>query len=159
MCSRKIEDLYTSVQPRFTMFLDMCKRANIDLIITCTLRSNEEQAALYSQGRLSLATVNDLRKTVNLPPLTDNQNKSHVTNARPNESMHNFGLAIDICPMEAGKLIWDVEHPVWQKLGIIGVNFCELKWAGNWTTFKEYPHFQFTGGLTLKEIQDGKRPE
>mgnify|MGYP003338216528 CR=1 FL=1 len=26
-----------------------------------------------------------------------------------------------------------------------------LEWAGDWKTFKEYPHFQYRGGLTMRK--------
>ncbi|MFM8939774.1 MAG: M15 family metallopeptidase [Phenylobacterium sp.] len=32
-----------------------------------------------------------------------------------------------------------------------------LEWAGRWTRFREYPHFQFTGGNPLSYFQAGNR--
>jgi len=34
---------------------------------------------------------------------------------------------------------------------------CGLEWSGDWKRFSEYAHFQYTGGLTLAEISEGKR--
>jgi len=33
-----------------------------------------------------------------------------------------------------------------------------LAWAGHWKTFKEFPHFQWTGGLKIADLQAGRRP-
>ena len=32
-----------------------------------------------------------------------------------------------------------------------------LEWAGRWESFKELAHCQFTGGLTLADLQKGKQ--
>jgi peptidoglycan L-alanyl-D-glutamate endopeptidase CwlK len=47
---------------------------------------------------------------------------------------------------------------VWQRIGKTGKE-AGLEWAGDWKRFKEYPHFQYSSGLSLAEIQGGKRPE
>ncbi len=31
-------------------------------------------------------------------------------------------------------------------------------WGGDWVRFKDYPHFQMDFGLTIHDLQDGKRP-
>jgi hypothetical protein len=43
------------------------------------------------------------------------------------------------------------------RVGMTG-KACGLEWAGDWKTFKEYAHFQYTAGLSLAEIREGKRP-
>jgi peptidoglycan L-alanyl-D-glutamate endopeptidase CwlK len=71
--------------------------------------------------------------------------------------MHNFGLAFDVVPLDAGKPVWNVSDPVWERIGRTGKE-CGLEWAGDWQRFREYAHFQYTGGLSLAEIREGKRP-
>ena len=44
-----------------------------------------------------------------------------------------------------------------KRLGQIGKSI-GLEWAGDWVTFREYPHFQATGGLTLAQLRAGKQP-
>jgi len=80
-------------------------------IVTCTLRTIEEQAALYAQGREDIATVNALKRLAGMPPIEADTNRI-VTHARPGYSMHNFGLAFDVVPLDAGKPIWNVSDPV-----------------------------------------------
>jgi peptidoglycan L-alanyl-D-glutamate endopeptidase CwlK len=72
--------------------------------------------------------------------------------------MHHFELAFDVVPLNAGKLIWNVSHPVWQRIGRTGKGSGLELAAGDWKRFREYAHFQYTGGLGLAEIREGKRP-
>lgn len=109
MSSRNLNDLRPEVRPFVDAFLDSCAQANIDILVTCTLRSNEEQAALYAQGRTAPGKI--------------------VTKALPGQSAHNFGLAIDVVPIVHGKPDWEGEHPVWQQIGQIG-QAAGLEWAG-----------------------------
>ena len=76
-----------------------------------------------------------------------------VTNARAGQSFHNYRCAFDVVPLVNGKCIWDDEY-LWNKIGMIG-EFCGLIWAGRWTTFKETAHFQYTGGLTISQLEAG----
>lgn len=126
--SRKLEDLRSDVQEKAEKFLSIAKGMGIDVLITCTYRSNEEQAILYAQGRTSPGKI--------------------VTYALPGESKHNnveggdpASLAFDVVPLIGGKPMWDASNPVWKVLGSIGKSV-GLKWAGDWKRFKEYPHFE-----------------
>ena len=140
MASRKIEDLKEELQSIARQFKELMEKEGINFIFTCTYRSNEEQEALYAQGREPLQTVNELRKKVNLPPLTEKENRI-VTYAKPGQSKHNIREAFDIAIMEAGKIVWDATHPHWKRAGELGKSL-GLKWAGDWKKFKEYPHFE-----------------
>jgi len=128
MTSRRLEDLHPLMRPLVNAFLSACKHDDIDILVTCTYRSDEEQARLYAQGRTK-------------PGLK-------VTNAKPGQSMHNFrfngkpaSLAVDIVPLVNGKPVWSATAPVWQKVGKLGET-AGLEWAGRWKRFREFPHFQ-----------------
>lgn len=136
--SRQIEDLLPQVQTLAKTFIERCKEAGIDLLIISTYRDNESQAVLFAQGRTAPGKI--------------------VTNARAGQSFHNYRVAFDIVPLVNGKPVWDTTNEngvLWKKLGAIGKE-CGLEWAGEWRTFKEFPHFQYTGGLTLADFQAGK---
>jgi peptidoglycan L-alanyl-D-glutamate endopeptidase CwlK len=136
--SRKIEDLHPTVQDKCRAHMAACEEAGITLIVTSTYRSPEEQAVLYAQGRTAPGKI--------------------VTKAKPGQSMHNHRLAYDVVPLRNGKPVWGTsgeDGVLWQKVGALGVEQ-GLEWAGSWTTFKEYAHFQWTNGLTLAELQAGK---
>lgn len=132
--SRSLDDLLPQVRERVQAFLDDCKVQGIDLLVTSTFRDAESQNALYAQGRTSPGKV--------------------VTNARAGQSFHNYRCAVDVVPIRNGKLVWDTKDAVWQAIGKIGKDQ-GLEWAGDWNRFKELAHFQYTGGLTLAQLQQG----
>ena len=113
-----------------------CEAEGIDLLVTSTYRDNASQDALYAQGRTAPGRI--------------------VTNARSGQSYHNYRCAVDVVPIRNGKAIWDVKDPVWQRIGTLG-KAAGLEWAGDWKRFKEFPHFQYTGGLTLAQLQKGAK--
>lgn len=136
MSSRKLTDLHPQMQPMVTRFLANARAASIDLLVTCTYRSNEEQAALYAIGRTKPGRI--------------------VTNAKPGRSTHNntlngkpAALAVDVVPLRDGKPVWSASDPVWKRVGEIGEKV-GLEWAGRWTTFREFPHFQHPQAKTLR---------
>lgn len=120
---------------RVQSFLNAAKAAGIDLLVTSTYRDNASQNALYAQGRTKPGKI--------------------VTNAKAGQSWHNYKCAVDVVPVVAGKPRWDVKDEVWQQVGKLG-KAAGLEWAGDWKRFKEYPHFQYTGGLTLAQLQAGE---
>jgi hypothetical protein len=69
---------------------------------------------------------------------------------------HGFGLAYDVVPVTNGKAVWD-NFKLWVQVGQIGKSL-GLVWGGDWTSISDKPHFEFTEGLTAKELRAGKRP-
>lgn len=134
--SRSLDDLLPAVAERVRRFIKAADEAGIDLLVTSTYRDNASQNALYAQGRTAPGKI--------------------VTNAKAGESIHNYRCAVDVVPIVAGKPRWDVKDEVWQKIGALG-KAQGLEWAGDWKRFKEYPHFQYTGGLNLAQLQQGKK--
>lgn len=134
--SRKIDDLLPVVQDKVRKFLDLCHENDIDILITSTFRDNESQNALYAQGRTAPGKI--------------------VTNAKAGESWHNHRCAIDVVPLRNGKPVWSIKDPLWQDVGRLGKE-AGLEWAGDWKRFKEFPHFQYTGGKTLAQLRMGER--
>lgn len=133
--SRSLDELLPPVRQRVDQFLAECKLHNIDLLVTSTYRDNESQDALYAQGRTTPGSI--------------------VTKAKGGQSFHNYRCAIDVVPLVNGKAVWDGANPVWAKIGALG-KLAGLDWAGDWKTFKELAHFQYTGGLTLADLNAGK---
>jgi peptidoglycan L-alanyl-D-glutamate endopeptidase CwlK len=132
MASRKIEDLHPDLQPLCRAFLAQAEKQDIDVLITCTYRSNAEQDALYAQGRTTPGRI--------------------VTNAKAGQSAHNHAIdgkpaakAFDVVPLVDGKPQWEASHPAWQELGKIGMGL-GLNWYGApGSKFREFPHFQMKG--------------
>lgn len=139
--SRALDDLLPPVRHRAQAFVDACKQAGIDILITSTFRDLESQAALYAQGR----TMPGKR----------------VTNAKPGQSYHNWRVAFDVVPLRDGKPVWSTagaDGKLWEQIGKLG-EAVGLEWAGRWTRFREFAHFQFTGGLTLAQLAAGDVPQ
>ncbi len=129
--------IHPLVAERAGRMIVQCAGAGIPILITQGLRTCEEQDALYARGRT-------------VPPL----GQQHiVTKARGGYSWHNFGLAFDIVVLDAiGKANWDTKHPAWAQAAAVGKSL-GLEWGGDWRGFKDLPHFQYTGGLSLAECR------
>lgn len=133
--SRDLKDLDPVVYPKALAFVAACKKAGIDVLITSTYRDHESQAALYAQGRTKPGKV--------------------VTNAKPGQSWHNWRCAFDFVPLVNGKAQWD-DLETFTQCGEIAESV-GLEWAGRWKRFKEMAHCQYTGGLTLADLQSGRK--
>jgi peptidoglycan L-alanyl-D-glutamate endopeptidase CwlK len=131
--------------------LEMIKRAyneGINVQISSGYRSMEEQAALYGQSRLYSYNGKNY----------SNLAKPKVTQAKPGQSIHNYGYAIDyFLVSDDGKTaLWTV-NAKWKRVAAIGKEL-GFRWGGDWTGFKDYPHLEMTGGLSFTQLQAGKRP-
>jgi len=133
--SRSLDELVPPAKQRAQAFVEAAKAKGIDLLVTSTYRDSESQDALYAQGRTTPGNI--------------------VTRAKAGQSWHNWRCALDVVPLVNGKAIWD-DQALWKQVGAIGKS-CGLEWAGDWVTFKEYPHFQYTGGMTLAQLQQGAK--
>lgn len=138
--SRNIDDLIMPVKLMALNHIHACKQAGIELLVTCTYRCPADQTKLYAQGRTAPGAI--------------------VTNAKAGESLHQYRVAYDVVPMRDGKPVWGTrgaDGELWQMVGNLG-KAAGLEWAGDWAKFKEYPHFQHTGGLTLADFKAGRLP-
>jgi peptidoglycan L-alanyl-D-glutamate endopeptidase CwlK len=130
--SRELNDLNPEFSLMVDPFLANCKAAGIDLLITCTARTNEEQAVLYAQGRTTPGRI--------------------VTNAKPGQSAHNYGLAIDVVPIVHGKPDWSGDSPIWQEIGTLG-QARGMQWLGAPDSqFREQAHFQHPQWKTIAGV-------
>lgn len=121
--------------------IEMIKQAykeGIYVQITSGYRSFAEQNKLYAQGRTAPGKI--------------------VTNAKGGQSNHNYGLAIDYVLLSADgkKALWTVNEK-WRRVAQIGKSL-GFSWGGDWKSFKDYPHLEMMGSLTLSQLQAGKRP-
>lgn len=118
-----------------------------------TLRTFQEQNAIYAQGRTKLF---------------DSQGKrlGKVTNAKGGQSIHNYGLAFDIALLKDtngdgtfdtaswedtidfdkdGKADWMEVVSIFKKHGYV--------WGGDWKSFRDdKPHFEKTMGHTWRTL-------
>ncbi len=117
-----------------------------------TLRTFAEQDALYAQGRTKL--FDDKGKRLGV-----------VTKAKGGQSIHNFGLALDIVLLKDSNSDGKFESASWEtnidfdKDGksdwMEVVNILKRNgwiWGGDWKSFKDAPHFEKTFGHTWKTL-------
>lgn len=134
---KKLVGVHPLVATKARQLIERAYREGINVIITQGLRTVEEQNELYAQGRTKPGRI--------------------VTNAKGGYSYHNYGLAFDFAIMkDDGSVSWNVDDK-WKRVGAIGKSL-GLEWGGDWTSFKDYPHFQYTFGLSLADLRAGKRP-
>lgn len=120
--SRDLADLKSGFRELVTPWLADCEAAGIDVLVTCTLRTGQDQAVLYAQGRTTPGPI--------------------VTNAKPGESAHNYGLGIDVVVMVHGKPDWSGTSPLWTEIANLA-QARGLQWLGAPDSpFKEQAHFQ-----------------
>jgi len=108
------------------------------------MRTNEQQDALFAQGRKGLDQVNALRRGVHWPPIAAAAN-TKVTNAKGGQSNHNLtesllpygrsavdvvnGYAVDIVDRRYG---WDIAAAqFWKDLGHLAKKY-GCGWGGDW---------------------------
>lgn len=101
------------------LLLILCEEQGIFIKITQGFRSMEEQAELYAQGRTKPGNI--------------------VTNAKPGQSKHNFGKAIDIAFQ--GMVPYPSDDKLWKKAADIGKEL-ELTPGYYWKSFVDKPHFE-----------------
>jgi len=108
---------------------DLALTGKAKIRVTQGLRSFKEQDELYAIGR----TKSGMK----------------VTNAKGGQSIHNYGLAVDICLIIDGKTAsWDTAKD-WDNDKVADWYECVKifakygwEWGGNWKTFKDLPHFE-----------------
>lgn len=125
---RDINSLHDKLIPITKRFLKECEEHGVPVFLTGTLRSWDEQAALYAKGRTAKGSV--------------------VTKAKPGESWHNYGLAFDVAFVSPpAKGLYDGD---WKKVGQIGTEL-GLIWGGNFKSIVDKPHFEWHPNLTLSK--------
>lgn len=151
--------LLPQVREKLEQLENLAEQNNIHFIVTQTLRSQEEQAAYYAQGRESLDVVNSLRKVAKLSPIQNSENKI-ITRAKTVwDSFHAYGRAFDIAIIHNNKVDWN-ENADWNDDGIsdwvqLGklAESIGLEWGGNFSSLRDLPHFQLREGKTIVDLK------
>jgi len=126
----RINQLHPSVRKEMETIINECNKAltgRSQVRISQGLRTFAEQDALYAQ-------------------------RPKVTNAKGGQSIHNYGFAVDIVLIiDGSQANWDT-HKDWDGDKISDWDECVKifakhgwNWGGNWTSFKDMPHFDKIG--------------
>jgi len=129
---KRIDKLHPIVRDEVKKIIAECDAAltgKAKIRITEGLRTFDEQAQLYTVGRTKAG--------------------KKVTNSKAGQSIHNYGLAVDMCLIIDGKIAsWDTAKD-WDDDKIADWYECVKifakhgwQWGGNWKTFKDLPHFE-----------------
>lgn len=121
---RNTSNLAPFLVVRLTAALDECHAMGYEVAVFESYRSPERQQWLYDQGRTRDGKI--------------------ITNARPYESFHQYGLAVDIVGYHNKKWDWSIDYDkiteVFKRHGFKTLKF-------------EKAHFQIDGGLTAKKAK------
>ena len=139
--AERAKKLHPAIKMEVLDLLAACSNKNVPIRIVQGLRTIDEQNALYAQGRTADGKI--------------------VTNAKGGDSWHNYGMAIDFCLLRQGNAIsWNRDEDAdkdgqkdWHEVVDLFLSK-GFEWGGNWTSFPDYPHFQKTGGLTIKKAKE-----
>lgn len=140
--AQRIALLHPSVRVEMTAIINKCNEiltGRSQVRISEGLRTFAEQDALYKK-------------------------RPKVTNARGGQSVHNYGFAVDIVLIIDGKTAsWDT-HKDWDNDKISDWDECVKvfaahgwSWGGNWTSFKDMPHFDKIGFSNWRVLAAKKR--
>ncbi|MCL2357519.1 MAG: M15 family metallopeptidase [Defluviitaleaceae bacterium] len=133
--SRNIDDLHPALARGCRELIARMNRAGFSAVgVSSTLRDHAMQNHLFAQGRTRPGNI--------------------VTNARGGQSWHNWGLAFDIFQNIRGQewnnpRFFETAGELWEEMG--------GEWGGRWVSFRDTPHFQYTFGATLAQVQAGHR--
>ncbi|MET1013335.1 MAG: M15 family metallopeptidase [Paenisporosarcina sp.] len=138
--------LHKIVEEKSGKLVENADKLGIPILITDGFRSVESQNEIYGQGRTSDGSI--------------------VTYAKGGESYHNYGLAIDFALLNKdGSVSYDLQRDTngngeadWFEVARLGKDL-GFTWGGDWRGFKDYPHFEYTLGLSIHELQNGWRLE
>ena len=123
---RGIDKLHPELQVCVNKFLAECKKQGLNVLVTETLRTLEEQEELYAQGRTKPGNI--------------------VTNARGYQSPHAWGVSFDFCRNEKGRE-YDNSDGFFEFVGEIAKTIFDnteydLFWGGDFKSFVDKPHIE-----------------
>lgn len=142
----KLSGLHPVVKQAAEQLIEKTFSLGIPIVITHGLRTIEEQNDLYAQGRTKPGQI--------------------VTNAKGGYSNHNFGVAIDFALLlpDGKSVSWDMKYDGncngtadWHEVVLVAKSL-GFAWGGDWYSFKDYPHFEMTFGLSTADYRSGKKP-
>ena len=128
--SRSLNDLTPDLRVLCQKHLDAMDAIGIKAIVTFTLRTGAEQAALYAQGRQPLDVVNALRAEAGMPPIADAANHAAVTWTMASKHLpgpDGLARAYDIAVKDSHGVTWDAKadgnqdgHPDYEQAAQLG---------------------------------------
>jgi len=151
----RIGNVHPCLKEYAVELIKRCYKEGIRVQLSSGYRSPVDQAYIYGQGRSSY-----IYNGKQYGRMKDGNGKQFpiISNAKPGTSIHNYGLAIDyfLVTEDGNNSIWTVNSD-WKRVAAIAKSM-GFEWGGDWSSFRDYPHLQYTKGLTLGKIASGMRP-
>jgi peptidoglycan L-alanyl-D-glutamate endopeptidase CwlK len=122
MSEAKLEAVHPELAMRVHDLVDLL---NFPIIVTQGLRTFAQQQAFYNQGRTTPGKI--------------------ITDAKPEQSAHCFGYAVDVAPTDGHSIDWNGRDAKWQEILSKALS-CGLAEGATWRTFPDEPH------LYLREL-------
>lgn len=141
--------------PRYLLQVALvaCELNKLDVLVTETYRSQGRQDYLYCKGRTVAKCVLGGVARTTAKKYADPQTGC-VTWTR--SSKHKGCRAVDLVPLVKGDALWNAEDPRFKKMIRIMKRYGFTAGA-DWTTTKDYPHFQIDfSGPTINYLDTTK---
>lgn len=119
--------LHPRVRELCAEFERRCREAGLNVLVTETFRTAEEQDALYAQGRTKPGSIITRCKGADY------------------QSPHQWGVAFDFCRNVKGRE-YDDSDGFFRKCGAVGKSI-GLFWGGDFRTFVDKPHLEWPEAL------------
>ena len=133
--TERLKMVYPDIAVRVRrVFQAMREQQGRAMRVTEGIRTFQYQANLYAQGRTAPGPK--------------------VTNSKPGDSIHHYGLAVDCCFNDTDPYLTKnrLGDKLWQAYGTYAGQY-GLIWGGLWASVIDKPHVQLTYGLSLEEIK------
>lgn len=118
------------------------KSLPFDCLVSSGVRTNEEQAFLYAQGRNRPGKV-----------VTNAPTASTTAHGRRWVDGKAYGMAMDIWPTDKhGQPLWDDWDKMRQMASLVTEGVVE--WGGDWKSFPDGSHFEVVGWRTYPPAPD-----
>ena len=125
---RKLETCEADLQ---TLFKTVIKHR--DCTIVSGMRTPEEQNKLYRQGRETPG---------NIVTYKDGYDRKSKHNYNPSKAVDAIPYPVDWTDIEGMKEFGSFVLGVAKMLKEYGAIEHDIKWGGDWTSFKDYPHYE-----------------
>jgi hypothetical protein len=127
-----LEALHPDFRELVKTLIAQCKAKGIELAVVESFRTRAKQNEYRSMGK-------------------------RYTRSSGGSSKHQYGLAVDVVPLVDSIAVWD-NLALWRKVGITGEKL-GLRWGGRWRHPFDPGHFEWTQGLTARELAQGTFPK
>lgn len=137
---KNIATLHPAIRQDVEDAINELAASGVKVRVTFGFRTNAEQDKLYAQGRTTPGNI--------------------VTNAKGGESIHNYGLAVDVVEIQPMYGYSPDGYPA-ERWNTIAKAFKSrgFEWGNDWPKFKDKPHFEKCFGKTLKYLQTAKKDQ